>query len=151
QERATELTLVGNGEQILVADDDETLRKIALRSLTEAGYVVHLAADGNAAIDKINQLKEQLSAVFIDVLMPGRNGFEVAQYAKRVAPNAAILLPARFLDDTARRCQHEGLPILWKPVTPHAMVREIRARVRSAAPASARMEALSIKEKTCLL
>lgn len=151
QERATDLTLVGNGEQILVADDDETLRKIALRSLTEAGYVVHLAADGNAAIDKINQLKEQLSAVFIDVLMPGPNGFEVAQYAKKVAPNAAILMTAGFLDDVARRCQHEGLPILWKPVTPLDMVREIRARVRSAASASDDMQALSTKEKTCLL
>src|SRR6186713_1776845 len=109
---------------ILVAEDDEDLRKIAYRALSSAGYSVYLAQDGYEAIRLLDELGPRLALVVTDVVMPGPNGFEVAARARVSAPQAAVLLTSGFLEDAAQRVQKEGFPMLWKPTTPADLVRE---------------------------
>lgn len=62
---------------ILIADDDpEILTLLGIR-LSKNGYQVLEAQDGNAAIDRAK--KEQPDLVLLDVMMPGKNGWEVAK------------------------------------------------------------------------
>ena len=62
---------------VLIADDDpEILTLLGIR-LSKLGYQVIEAQDGNAAIEKAK--KERPNLVLLDVMMPGRNGWEVAK------------------------------------------------------------------------
>jgi DNA-binding response OmpR family regulator len=62
---------------ILIADDDpEILTLLGIR-LSKKGYKVVEAQDGNAALDKAR--KERPDLVLLDVMMPGKNGWEVAK------------------------------------------------------------------------
>lgn len=63
---------------MLIVDDHPTFRKFARRLLEEAGFaVVGEAQDGGAAIEAAREL--QPAAVLLDILLPDRSGFEVAE------------------------------------------------------------------------
>ena len=75
--------LRSTGERILVVEDDERVRNLTVKRLTELGYEVLQAPDGVTAI---NMLEEGLRVdlVFTDVIMPGGvSGFDVIQRATR--------------------------------------------------------------------
>jgi DNA-binding response OmpR family regulator len=62
---------------VLIADDDpEILTLLGIR-LSKMGYHVIEAQDGNAAIERAK--KERPNLVLLDVMMPGKNGWEVAK------------------------------------------------------------------------
>ena len=60
---------------ILVVDDDPDIRHILRERLESYGYLVEPAADGSAAIDKMEHLT--LSGIFLDIRMPGMDGIQV--------------------------------------------------------------------------
>ncbi len=62
--------------KILVADDSETIRKIAGELLTDAGYDVLKAEDGEQAVALAQ--KEHPDLIVLDLVMPKMTGFEVA-------------------------------------------------------------------------
>jgi len=121
----------GRGEIVLVAEDDPTLRRVAARVLTSAGYTVHVAGDGDEAVERIDELGPRLDVVVSDVMMPGRGGYEVAEHARRVAPGAGVVLTSGFVEEAAGRSQREDLPILWKPVRPRDLVRAVGERLQA--------------------
>ena len=117
----------GRGKTVLVAEDDSSLRNAMSRILGNAGYTVHLATDGRDAIRKLDALGLRLDVLISDVVMPLHSGWEVAEYAKRVAPNAALVLTSGFVDQAARPSAMQDVPILWKPVAPENVVGAIQA------------------------
>jgi PAS domain S-box-containing protein len=125
----------GRAETVLVAEDDEALRRVASRVLESAGYTVHVAADGNEAKKKVDELGSRLDVLVTDVVMPGCSGYDVAEHARRVAPRAAILLTSGFMEEVARPNPRDDLPLLWKPVPPQDLVRAVSEALR-ARPAS---------------
>lgn len=72
----TESRLIG-GETILLAEDDELVRKYTSRILTDSGYRVMTASDGAAAIDIFNRNRDVIDLVILDVVMPKVNGWDV--------------------------------------------------------------------------
>ena len=125
----------GRGETVLVAEDDAALRRVASRVLGSAGYTVHVAADGNEAKKKLDELGPRLDVLVSDVVMPGCSGYDVAEHARRMAPGAAVLLTSGFMEEAARPNPRDDLPILWKPVPPQDLVRAVGEALR-ARPAS---------------
>jgi len=80
------------GETILVVDDSATIREIISDALTEAGYKVEQAADGEEGAQKALQIKPDL--VILDLTMPKRDGIDVCTDL-REAPetkNAKIIM-----------------------------------------------------------
>ena len=68
-------------KKILVVDDEPNVIKSLTFVLSKEGYDVSSAVDGEEAIAKIRQSKPNL--VFLDVMMPKKNGYEVCQDVKR--------------------------------------------------------------------
>lgn len=81
-----------NGEEIriLVVDDEESIRNLLQRMLTEAGYNVTTAADGQEALDKVSQLK--VGVVLLDMKMPGMSGMEVLQQLAGRWPEICVIM-----------------------------------------------------------
>ncbi len=67
-------------KKILVVDDEEHMRQLFKEELTDEGYEVYLAADGEEAIRLAEEVKPDL--VTLDVRMPGMDGIEVLRVLK---------------------------------------------------------------------
>jgi CheY-like chemotaxis protein len=64
--------------RVLVVDDDDALREIYVDALGEAGYDVRAASDGSAAL-RVMESGWTPCVVFLDLRMPGMNGWELAR------------------------------------------------------------------------
>jgi CheY-like chemotaxis protein len=83
------------GKKILIADDDPPLRKVLGKILTDAGYDVVLAEDGESAVEKAASERPHL--VITDGLMPKMHGFLVCKAIKQMeSPPKVILLTAVY-------------------------------------------------------
>jgi PAS domain S-box-containing protein len=70
----------GASKNILIVDDDGSIRKLLKQELEYAGYITDEASDGLDALNKIKHKKYDL--VILDVMMPGLSGFDVAKVLK---------------------------------------------------------------------
>ncbi|EMI43140.1 response regulator [Rhodopirellula sp. SWK7] len=116
-------------ETILVAEDDPNVREITIRSLTNAGYSVIDAVDGNDAIEKIDMHLDSIQFALIDVIMPFKNGREVAQHLAKVRPDMQILFCSGYdvqSSKTTWDTKSPKLPILSKPIDPATLLNAIR-------------------------
>ena len=102
---------------VLIADDSIAVRKVAERLLTEAGFGVTLAANGEEALAYL--AKETPDVVVSDVIMPDRSGYEVCTFvrAQRALANTPVLLISGIVNDEvtkqAESCHADG--VLKKP------------------------------------
>jgi CheY-like chemotaxis protein len=80
---------------ILLVEDDAEIRELAAEALREAGHGVIEAANGGAAIQSFEQHPE-IDLIFTDIVMPGIDGFKVADMAKIRRPGVRILYATGF-------------------------------------------------------
>ena len=71
-----------NGKRQILIVDDEMINREILGNLLEKDYEVLFACDGNEAIEQIKKNSDTLSAVLLDLIMPGMNGLEVLEAVK---------------------------------------------------------------------
>lgn len=70
-----------NGSSVLIVDDSSTVRFVMSKMLHESGYRVLEAGDGEAGMKKAS--KYQPDIIFMDVVMPGINGFEATRKLRK--------------------------------------------------------------------
>jgi len=75
---------------ILLIEDEEALRMTLTDRLRSEGYLVDVAADGDQGYDKATRLAFDL--VILDVMLPGRNGFDVCRDIRRAGLATPVLL-----------------------------------------------------------
>ncbi|MGH9750921.1 MAG: response regulator [Candidatus Polarisedimenticolia bacterium] len=96
--------------KILVADDTATVRKVAARLLSEAGYDVLEAVDGRQALDLVNN--EHPDLILLDLLMPKMTGFDVLREIKktdRVKETPILIMSGVFKKDVVDFLQQSGV------------------------------------------
>ncbi len=79
-------TPVGNGELILVVDDEPSIRDITLTSLEQYNYQAITASDGIEAIALYAQYKNKISAAIVDMMMPNMDGATTINTLHRMNP-----------------------------------------------------------------
>lgn len=77
-------------DKILIIDDDPLLRNSTQRLLKMHHSVVHCAADGTEAINRIQ--KNNYAAVILDLILPDLDGMEIAQFIKEKDPYCAVII-----------------------------------------------------------
>jgi CheY-like chemotaxis protein len=124
--------------KVLIADDSIAVRKVAERLLTEAGFGVTLAANGEEALAYL--AKETPDLVVSDVIMPDKSGYEVCAFvrAQRALADTPVLLISGIVNDEvtkqAESCHANG--VLKKPFQGTSLrdrVLELLAKRQSAA------------------
>lgn len=118
QEIATDL-LYGNGELILVVDDETSILEITRETLETYGYKVMVAHDGAEAIAKYARYKESVQVVITDMMMPVMDGAATIRALRRINPKVRIIASSGFMED-AKIAQFVGDGInafLHKPYT----------------------------------
>lgn len=123
------------GQRILVVEDDDDVRGVAVKMLERLGYEALAAEDGQAAME-ILKADDLIDLLFTDVVMPGGlNGRQLAMTAKEIRPD----LPVLFASGYARSIIveggkiEEGVQILSKPYGQDELGRSVRSILEDAA------------------
>ena len=115
-------------ETILVAEDDENVRKIVVDILEAYGYKVIVAVAGDDAVTKFHQHKDEISLAFLDAIMPRKNGWQVYEEIQRIRPGSKVLFTSGYTDEIIRKenIMAERAQILTKPVSPSMLLTKLR-------------------------
>lgn len=85
----------GNGEHILIVDDEKLLQDIASSMLEHFGYTVHTVSSGEAAIEYVKN--HEIDLLIIDMLMaPGINGYQTYKAILNINPIQKALIASGF-------------------------------------------------------
>ena len=126
-EQTTQLFPRGT-ETILVAEDDENVRKIVVDILEAYGYQTIVAVAGDDAVAKFQQYQDQVSLAFLDAIMPRKNGWQVYEEIQRIRPGTKVLFTSGYTDEIIRKenILAERAEILTKPVSPSLLLTKLR-------------------------
>ena len=91
---------------ILIIDDSAVIRNLLQEYLTDLGYEVDLAVDGQEGIDKA--LAGNYMAVFCDIHMPRKNGYQVYSEVSSQKPELFFIMTDSLPDQLAEMAQREG-------------------------------------------
>jgi two-component system, cell cycle sensor histidine kinase and response regulator CckA len=129
----TELADAESGMTILVADDEDAVRKAVCRILIRFGYKVLEAENGAVALGILDSYTGSIGLVLSDLVMPVMGGREIVSALRERGSNIPILLMSGYNESAALGTTglEHSVPFLNKPFTPESLigkVREVRAR-----------------------
>lgn len=117
----------GNGECILVVDDEASIREVARETLTTFGYTVMTAHDGTDALAQFAAHAEQIQLVLTDMMMPYMDGPATIRALRKLSPSLRIIVTSG-LKTTPRQAETSSLEIqafLPKPYTAETLLKTI--------------------------
>lgn len=84
--------LVGQGQRlgVLVVDDDESARRLLCAGLSDVGLDCWTAATGLEAIKLYPRLRDKISAIVLDINMPGLSGTDTLDYLRSINPEVRV-------------------------------------------------------------
>lgn len=110
-------------ETILIADDEELVLNLLSSFLTDYGYNVIIAQDGNEAFIKYNNLATDIKLVILDIVMPNLNGHEVYKRIKEINSDAKVIITSGYKVNSSIV---GNTNIVYKPFSPIEMLKTIR-------------------------
>ena len=115
--------------RLLVIEDEVRLAEFLKKGLTEAGYVVDIAHDG---IDGLHLAVEgTYDLVVLDVMLPGKDGFEVLSSLRRVRKTPVLMLTARdSVEDRVKGLVDGADDYLVKPFSFSELLARVQALLR---------------------
>lgn len=119
-----------NGLKILVVDDEARMRKLVRDFLTNKGFYVVEAEDGEEAVELFFSQKD-IALVLLDVMMPKMDGWEVLKTIRKYSQIPVIMLTAR----SEERDELQGFSLgvdeyISKPFSPKILVARVEAILR---------------------
>lgn len=96
---------------IWIIDDDQSMRWVLEKTLTNNGYQVSAFESGSVALASFKRTdpKARPRLIITDVRMPGINGFELLKQIKNISPRTPIIVMTAYTDlDTTVQAFHEG-------------------------------------------
>ena len=115
-------------ETILVVEDTDVVRRVAVQILEKGGYRVLSAASGKEALECAQQMHETIHLLLTDVVMPEINGRKLAQRLTTLHPESAVLYMSAYAEDFSRErdLSHEGEAFIEKPFTGDSLLQKVR-------------------------
>lgn len=120
--------VAGGSETILLAEDEEVVRYFMVRMLTNAGYKVIVAEDGESAVARFRENSDTISLVISDVVMPKKSGREVYEEICGIKPDAKVLFISGYSKDIIEKKGMTGEHTYYisKPFTKKEMLDKAR-------------------------
>jgi PAS domain S-box-containing protein len=116
-------------ELILIAEDEPAVRQMITKVISDAGYTVIEAFNGEEALRKCELHGfGNIDLLITDMIMPQMGGRELSEHVRRKNPRIRILFISGYTDDSMirKRIEEPGAAFLQKPFTPASLVQKIR-------------------------
>jgi PAS domain S-box-containing protein len=117
---------LGGKERILIVDDEEGIRRSAVRVLSRLGYSVEEARDGDGALARVSNGGPAIDLVLTDVVMPGKSGLELYQDLRARRKRVLLMSGHTAGDLDALVKAHPGTRVLHKPWSVTDLARAVR-------------------------
>jgi PAS domain S-box-containing protein len=125
----------GDGEVVLVLEDEPVVRNLVVSTLNELGYRTLEAGDGPSGLE-ILQGRRRIDLLLTDVGLPGLNGRQVADAARLRRPDLKVLFMTGYAENAAATSgflQH-GMQMITKPFPMDALAVRLHDMLRPSAP-----------------
>jgi signal transduction histidine kinase len=119
---------IRGSETILLVDDTDIVRRLARDVLSTAGYRVLEAGGADEAIQVAGSQTDMIDLLVTDVVMPGRNGIELADRLRTTRSELPVLYISGYTDMSIVRdgLLSQDVAFLQKPFTPEELLRKVR-------------------------
>lgn len=126
--RDSESLNLSGKESLLIVEDDDDVRKLASSALSEFGYEVSSAEDGNKALEFVNENNQQIDLLITDLIMPGMNGKELSEKIKSLKPDIKILFVSGYTEEHIAQSGKldKNINFLSKPYTMVSLAQKVR-------------------------
>jgi CheY-like chemotaxis protein len=115
-------------ETILVAEDDDSLRRLTKTTLQTFGYTVIEAVDGEDAVRKFHENSGKVRLVLCDVIMPKKSGDDAGKEIRTIASAAKVLFMSGYPADVVRQKNllEEDAELILKPIRSTELLKKVR-------------------------
>ncbi len=125
-----------NGIKVLIADDEERMRKLLRDFLVKEGFEVVECVNGLEAVDKYNE-DESISLIIMDVMMPVMDGWSAVETIRKNSHVPIIMLTAKSEEKDELKGFSLGVDeYISKPFSPKILVARVQALLRRSMPES---------------
>ena len=116
-------------KKILVVDDEKPISDIMKFNLTKEGYEVHVAADGEEALQKVDEVHPDL--ILLDLMLPKMDGLEVARQVRKNYDMPIIMVTAKDSElDKVLGLELGADDYVTKPFSNRELVARVKANLR---------------------
>ncbi len=124
---------MGQGETVLLVDDEPSVRLVVRQTLESLGYRVLSASDGSTAIGLYLERMEEIAVVLTDMVMPGMDGAATIRAIKDINPKARIVAASGMITEerVTQATEAGAVAFLRKPYTAHAMLDALHEALHS--------------------
>jgi two-component system cell cycle sensor histidine kinase/response regulator CckA len=118
----------GNGEMVLVIDDEATIRRVIRQTLKSFGYRVVTASDGPKGLSIYSQRHTEIAAVLTDMMMPTMGGIATVGGLLRINSKAKTIIVTGFVTDAQKKAAIAAgaTEFLAKPFTVEKLLLTLR-------------------------
>jgi two-component system, cell cycle sensor histidine kinase and response regulator CckA len=111
---------------VLLVDDDEMVRRAAVRILERGGFGVVTASNGDEALAIFGSQPDRFGIAILDLTMPGKSGVQVFRGLRAIRPELPVLLSSGYTEtELAASDLDIRTDFLQKPYRPHALLSRI--------------------------
>lgn len=120
-------------ETLLIVEDDEAVRLLMARILTQHGYGILEAANGEEALQVLEAQKTSIRLVLTDMIMPRMGGRELAAKLRPLYPELPIVCVSGYTDEVLQSTGNPdaGMSFLRKPLRPEMLAAKVREALDS--------------------
>jgi two-component system cell cycle sensor histidine kinase/response regulator CckA len=130
-------------ETVLIVEDEDAVRQLAVISLERYGYRVLSAATGSEAIQLAAEYSEAIHLLLTDVVMPRMNGRVLSEQIRNVRPDIKVLYISGYSEEiiTHQAVLDAGVVYLAKPFNPDVLAAKVREILTEGRPNARAMPA----------
>ncbi len=125
-ERSHPPTVQQGTEHVLLAEDDDSVRRLIAAVLEERGYRVSIAANGEQALAIASDSSQSIDLLLSDIVMPDMRGPELDRRIVVDRPRMRTLFISGYADGSYRGEFDADVPFLQKPFSPDCLARKVR-------------------------
>ncbi|HEU5077940.1 MAG TPA: PAS domain S-box protein [Opitutaceae bacterium] len=129
----------GNGEGVLVIDDEAYIRDVIASMLRYCGYTGFFAADGLKGIEVYQRNHDKIALVLVDMMMPGLDGASTMRMLRDLNPEVKLIAMSGMLENATigPDTDLEKVELLRKPIAAEELLSTIGAAIGGKVPARA--------------
>ncbi|MBU8913404.1 MAG: response regulator, partial [Spirochaetales bacterium] len=100
---------------VLLADDEDTVRRVGGSMLEKLGFGVLIATDGMEAVELYKQHRDDIVFVLMDLTMPNMGGEEACRAMLQIDPNVRVIMSSGYGEQEIKSSGPEAVAVLQKP------------------------------------